>query len=304
MSLPFDGTIYKIGSRGHFFEMKDNLSLTPLEEYSKIHCDSGGESSGGERKYPSAIRFSITDYSGRKSDSGNSNNSDAGTGTFTVSYLVHPSVVDQMLQVCRANVGEMYTGVPTIAAYASGNSKKLDLLFAGVFMLVKKARVACVNIVQGKGHERGPFADMAHVMQAGKDILTKDLTPDAVNIPAPFWNFTYHAQKTNTYKRDDAGRVLCSQLEITRRQYLDNGAKSNNPWYVKIVNGYAFPKDNNGLTNFDPKTLVNAKSSEMRTDDEHMYEACWTCDHFIRTWENAYALPLILEGREKRFSNR
>lgn len=279
--------ICNVGGKNKFFDMRNALVLAYPEDYAMIHgC-------GGAKHAPtSGIMLTITDYS---------------NGTGDKSSFVHgnipPYLVDRMLAVCRANAGENSGGNPDLAAAMTIMNAKLDRIHAGLLSGFAKAVTACGNLVNKKGHEKGPMADFGQVMLAARNGLAdKEAKIDQISVRDSHTEFTYHQERVNMYRKDpNDGFVFVSVVDIARKQYSDKGETRKYPWAIKIKNFYAPPKEQaNGTTAYSASNARDVVECFIQISDDDMHRCCYAADHFIRVWENAAATSMVLEALEKK----
>ena len=279
--------IVTVGKKEKFFDMRNALNLAYVEDYAMIHgCG------GAKHASTSGIMLTITDYSG-------------GTGeksTF-VHGIVPPHIIDKMLAVCHQNAGTRVDGSADLAAAATVMNAKLDRILSGLLTGVAKGVAACGNIIKGAGHERGPIADLGQVVLAARNaIANKEADVQNFGIREPYTDFTYHQERVNTYRRDPKdGFVFVSVVDIARKQFNDKGDLRRLPWQIKIKNLYAPPIDQpNGTTAYSSGNARDVSECFVQVSDDEMLQCCYAVDHFIRVWEDANAIPLVLEGLQRR----
>lgn len=279
--------ICNVGGKNKFFDMRNALVLAYPDDYAMIHgC-------GGAKHAPtSGIMLSITDYS-------------KGTGEKScfVHSIIPPYLADKMLSVCRMNAGDFVGGNADLAACLTLINAKIERLYMGILSGAAKAVTACSNIVNGKGHERGPVADFGQVLLATKKCLVyKEAEIKPVTIREGHVEFNYHQERVNMYRKDaNDGFVFVSVLDIARKQYNEKGELRKYPWIIKIKNFYAPPKEQaNGTTAYSAAQARDTVECFIQITDDDMHRCCYAADHFVRVWENAMAIPQVLEAMETK----
>ncbi len=281
--------IYTVGGKNKFFDMRNALNLAYVEDYAQIHGLGGGKHAPN-----SGITLSITDYG------------DKSASKF-VTANVSPYIIDKMLAVCQQNAGNRVGGETDLAAALSTMNAKLDRIFAGLLNGAARAVTACGNIVKQRGHEKGPIADFGQVMKAARDGLAdKEADIKQFGVRNGYTEFTFHQDKVNVYRKDPkAGFVFVTVIDIARRQYNDKGDLRKYPWAIQIKNLWAPPIEQpNGTTAYSAGNARDVVEAFIQISDDDMHHCCWAADHFIRVWENANAIPLVVEGLKRRQQNR
>lgn len=276
--------IASIGGKDHFLDFRDALRVAPIEEYASLFS-SGGKDESGANRFKSGIRLTMTDNKAPK-------------GEKFFDYLVDPYVVDQLLQVCRANLGQQV------------NEGINAILF----------RIACVGkgILTGLQTIRNDPANGSLGSFASASLKASKVKQEELfgTIGNPFTDYSYSLKKVNPYAfykdpktgKEDRSLNKCSSLEITRTTYRLNPKtnaveRTGYPWMVKIMNCYAPPhKTDKGLNYFKSKEAKDGtlREASMYISDEDMYAACLTVMQFITVWQNAYCIPAVIAGRKRR----
>lgn len=284
--------IYTVGGKNKFFDMRNSLNLAYVEDYAMIHgCG------GGKHATNSGIMLSITDYS----EGGG--NGDSGKGSKFVFANISPYIVDKMLAVCQQNAGQRIGAEADIAAALSTINAKVDRVFAGLLSGTAKAVTACGNLVNKKGHEKGPMADFGQVLLAARNSFAdKEAEIKQFGVRSGYTEFMFHQDKVNVYRKDpNDGFVFVTVVDIARKQYNDKGDLRKYPWVIQIKNLWAPPIEQaNGTTAYSAANARDTVEAFIQISDDDMHHCCWAADHFIRVWENANAIPLVLEGLQKR----
>ncbi len=277
--------ICNVGGRNKFFDMRSALVPAYTDDYAMIH------GVGGSKHAPtSGIMLTITDYSEGKGDKSK-----------FVTGIIPPFLIDKMLAVCRQNAGEHLGGNADVAAALGVINAKMDRVYAGLLAGAAKAVTACSNLVSGKGHEKGPMADFGQVLLSMRKSLTdKEAGVQTFGIRDGHTEFTHHQERVNMYRKDPKdGFVFVSTVDITRRQYNEQGAERKYPWVIKLRNFWAQPKEQaNGTTAYVSSSARDVTECFIQISDDDMHRCCYTADHFIRVWENAVTIPLVLQGLE------
>ncbi len=270
-----EDVIASIGGKDHFLDFRDALRVAPAEEYATLFS-SGGKDGSGESRYKSGIRLTMTDDKAPK-------------GSKFFDFMIEPYVVDQMLQICRANLGQQV------------NEGINAILF----------RIACVGkgILTGLQTVRNDPANGSLGNFASASLKASKVKQEEIfgAIGKPFTDYALTLKKVNPYKMDGQ-YAKCSALEITRTAYRMNPKtnaveRTGYPWMVKIMNCFAPPhKTDKGLNYFKSKEAKEGTLREamMYISDEDMYRACLNVMHFISVWENAYCIPAVINGRRLR----
>lgn len=282
----FSNIIAKAAAKDKFLDFRNNLSLAKDEHYAMIHGIGGKEYAAN-----STIKLLMTDYTG-------------GTGnkSVTVNFNVTPDVVSKILEVCRRNIGtsvvsnggaKPVTSVPTIEeAYAlvtkiytegqkleDGNMAVSRAELTSLGKLIGTAREA---LNAQKGGSQGPSTAVEAV------------------------DFELKQDKVDAYaSKDSGGRVPVSTLLIKRETYRSNGELSKYPWTVKICNFKAKTNENkNGTISYDSKTMAENREAFIQISNDDMYRCCHRVESFVRIWENAVGIPLVLGGLETKEAKR
>ena len=276
-----------VGGKDKFFDLRNALNVAYVEDYAMIHgCG------GAKHASTSGIMLTITDYSGGTGDKSN-----------FVHGIIPPYMIDRILSVCQQNAGQRVDGCKDIAAEINGLKGVVTMLYKGILSGTVKALTACSNLVKGTAHESGPFADFGQVFLASKKALTDTSSEiPSVHVRDGYTEFTYHQERVNTYRKDpNDGFVFVSVVDIARKQYNDKGDVRKYPWQIKIRNFYAPPKEQaNGTTAYSASNARDSVECYIQISDDDMHRVCYAADHFIRVWENANAIPLVLQGLEIR----
>lgn len=282
----FSDAIYTIGGKNKFLDFRNGLNVAYPEDYAMLHG-----AGGGDHAHSSVIGVTITDYADAKN----------------VKFLranVSPHIVDQMLTVCRANIGERTDGSADLAAAMTGMNALLERVYGGLLGVVAKGVSACSKILKGTGHEKGPVADLGQIALAGRDAMTSDAEIRPFGVRHPYTEFTFHQDKVNSYRTDpNDGFVFVTVVDISRKEMNDKGEKRRYPWTVQIKNLWAPPINQpNGTTAYSATNARDVQETFFQATDDDMYHACWAVDHFVRVWENACCIPLVLEGAKRRLA--
>lgn len=288
--------IYSVGGKNKFFDMRNALSLANVEDYAMLHGVGGAK-----HAYSSGIMFSITDYSGRDSRT--------GKGSKFVSANVDPYRIDEILSVCRKNSGYTTGGEKSMSDAFTVLNAKLDLVCKGLASAFDLATKACGRIITKKGNANGPYADFGQVLRSARDAVITKPKPEEIlqlAIAESTTEYSFHQDKVNVYKVDqNDGFVFVTVVDISRRRFNEKGELRKYPWVVSIKNLWAPPiKKENGTTAYSASNARDVVECFMQISDDDMYRCCWTAEHFIRVWENANAIPLVLEGLQRREKNR
>ena len=289
MANDISDIICKVGGKNKFFDMRNSLNLAYVEDYAMIHGIGGGKHASN-----SGIMLTITDYS----DKNNSKFAHCN---------IPPYLIDKMLAVCQMNAGQRVGGEADLAAALSAMNAKIDRIFAGALNGVAKAVTACGNIVKGSGHEKGPAADFGQALLAARNALAdKDAEVTNFGARGGYTEFSFHQDKVNVYRKDPTdGFVFVTVVDIARKQYNDKGDLRKYPWAIQIKNLWAPPIDQpNGTTAYSAANARDAVECFIQISDDDMHRCCYMADHFIRVWENANAIPLVVEGLKRRQQSR
>lgn len=282
--------ICRADAKNKVFDMRDGLNLAYPEDYAMIHGTGGAKHAS-----VSGITLTITDYS---------------EGTGDRSKFAHanipPFLVDQMLSVCRQNAGTRVDGSGYLANALSLMNSKLDKLVVTSLTFFSKAVSACGSILKGKGHEAGPFADFGKVLKETRDVLATDGDVTAFAVGSGYTDYAYHQERVNMYRKDPKdGYVFVSVVDIARKQFSDKGEPRRLTWQVKIKNLWAQPREmTNGTTAYNSGTARDVVETFIQISDDDMYRCCYAVDHFVRVWENANGIPLVLDGLQRRKQQR
>lgn len=267
--------IVKKAQKGKFVECINSLNLAYLEDYAMVH------GAGGADHAPlSGISVAITDYGAKEK---------TGASTY-VKANVPCFVFDQILTVCRKNVGNEDNGL-------GGVYNSLAIITNGIGTFLNEGCIALKRIITGKGaSDKGPLADAGIVFRAALDAISS-----GGNVPRikTFTDYTYHQDRVNMYKVDPKdGFVSVTTLDILRQQPTND---RQNPWMIKVTNFYAKEKkEPNGTSSYVANTIRDKKEAFIYVSDDDMYDLAFKVTHFINVWEQAMGRPLVLNALRKK----
>lgn len=278
--------IAKTATKNKFFEIHDALVPAKEEHYAMLH------GIGGAHYAPvSGLRLTITDNSVKANNNGVS---------VYVKATVPRHVISQIFDVCRNNVGEKHD--MGITSALSSIMQRQQMIVQTATTAILQGIETCKNSVLGTGHPKGPVGDFGSVLKAAKQALTQPVPPMPI-AEKSFVNFSYHQDRVNVYKINDHGKAFVSVVDIKRNEFGTNGAKMRSPWMIKIANFYApYQTHENGTMSFVNKEseFEDKQEAYILISDDDMYRMCYTTEHFISVWENAFCLPNIIAAKEKK----
>ena len=265
------GTIAKAASKNKFLDFRNSLTLAYLEDYANI------QGIGGSKHAPvSGIKLLIQDNS-----NGGSQKAEANIPCW---------LIDKLLEVCRRNaVDVQFDGTAT--AY------QVDRTAKAVQVLLKGLANACGNLVTGKVHPRGPFAEFGSAVKKAGAVFTDFQQFPVPGFGKPYAEYSYRQERVNPYSRSQDGFVRVSVLTIQRKQFNAKGEVMKSPWSVNISNFEAAPNNQkNGTTSYQSNTKRNEVSLFIQVSDDDMWRCLYSVQHFISVWEMAYGIPLVQNG--------
>lgn len=283
------GAIAKAAAKDKFLDFRNALTLAFLEDYGNI------QGTGGANHAPvSGIRLLIQDNS-----NGQSKNADAILPCF---------MIDKILEVCKANIAapvdESRRKATEKATVFNGVSNAIEVssrLYLAMHQFVSNFMMSCANIVKGRGNQNGPYAEFGGSF---KKTIAALQTPTQTNtFPAnnPYMDYSYHQDRVYADKRhrnDPSYLASVTLMDITRKQFKQDGQISTYPWTVSINKFKAPPiYHKNGTTAYDAKAQkADEVSVFIQVSDSDMWKCCYTVQHFISVWEMAYGIPLVQNG--------
>lgn len=298
--------ITKTNGNNRVIDFRDGLSAAMQDKYATMH-QGGGKSTNG---YPSVIQMTICDFS-------------KGTGnkSVTVSVNLDPTLAYEWLDVCKASIGDVALPLYKKAVKKGGKAWETELVenelnqFAKALHCIPKTADAVTTLLKKVTRFFGdlvtkkvtPGSEDAHRMlgtafKEAKEAMTATAeSPKELSFSRGV-NYSYTQDKVNIYKKAADGFAPVSRLTVQHQCFrTSDGDASSYPWYFKITNGEArvMEKDS-GAATFDSKSLRNSTEAYILVSDRDMYRMMTRCTHFINCWENAYCIPLVLEGRAKR----
>lgn len=289
-----EGLIARVGGRNKFVDFRNALTLANSNDYAML------QGVGGKKHAPtSGISINMTESF---PDPNNPKGPPLKPSNF-VNAILPCYVIDQILAVCQKNSGA------TMVENKSLNnlSAKLNLIAAGFANSIQQGIKACANIVTGKAHEKGPFAEFGLVFKAAKEgIKSADTEQLQLEPSKTYTDYSYHQDRVNMYKRDkNDDFVSVSTVDITRTEYSANGDLMGYPWNIAVKTFWAPEvKKPNETSSYDGKRVRDITTVFMKVSDADMYRCCYAVEHFIRVWENAFCIPLVMNGVKNRDSQR
>lgn len=295
--------IAKANGRNKVVDFRDGLVPALVEDYAMMH------GAGGKGHAPaSVIKVTICDFS-------------AGTGdkSTTVSANISPDLCEQLLEVCRQNMGTYVVDnqFPVFAEQRATNIKLRKAADMGFSILQ--------NVVTFLGRftgaaEKGemPTSDKSALML--EKLLGKTMdramateppqTQPACLTMARHMDYSYSQDRVHNYAGSDFAPV--QRLTISHATYRRDGALSNYPWTIKIVNGRAKVRvQSTGATTFDASTLTDIKEAYIQVSDTDMFHMMNRVTHYIVAWESLVTVPVIEQGlaqkeieRQKRLADQ
>lgn len=287
---PVFGTIATVATKNKFIDFRDALTLAYVEDYGML------KGIGGKKHaYTSGIRILIQDNTG-KSTSANA--------------IVPEYVFDIIGEVCRQNLHSPKPDRSVVKATRRSGMEVIPGLLSAVsngFAAILNGGVqACANIVRGKGNQAGYVADIGGVLRNAESAF-KNGAQNSISLQNPYTDWQYSQTRVNIHKRGGDGFCPVSTCEIKRTQYRTDGQLSGMPWQVTITSFEAKAKEHdNGTFSPDMSTVRNSTSLFINITDEQMWYAVYSVQHFVRVWEDAYAVPLVRAGikaKEEQFAN-
>lgn len=295
--------IAKANSKDKVIDFRDGLVLANQQDYAMMH------GVGGKDYAPvSVIKVTICDFT-------------AGTGdkSVTVQASIRPEICDQLLEVCKKNLGSqpIINTHPLLEEQRAFNrklNKTADMLF-GILTSVLTILERVVSAAE-KNQMPGKAVIAASVQKRLAKIQQRALEAEEQPERPPFvlldhrTDFNYTQDRVHVQKKDANGFAPVQRLQIFRKTYADTegmrpGTEYKYPWQVRITNGRAeITVRDTGATTFNPSTLTDVTEAFIPISDADMYRMMYRVNHFISAWENLAAIPLIKKGEAQREAER
>lgn len=267
------GVIARIDAKGKILDMRDQLVLAAVEDYSMMHG-----AGGAKHEFKSTIKFFITDYSDEK----NSKTATANVG---------PEVISELLCVCEKTLGELYVPKPV-------NAEATNIALTMARSLLTTATKLTDGEDAGKLviNEGSLVALGKQISAAVKELAQYNaglITPAKPNV-----TYTHTQTRVHSFKTDPKdGKCPVELLSIYRQPFMTNGTVKQKPWTVKITKCRATPiTHEKGTVTYNTNSVVDSSDVFIMVSDEDMYAACYRVSRYIEVWEMIHCIPRVREG--------
>ncbi len=267
--------ITKANGKDSVIDFRDALCVSDIDHYARIHAK-GGKDSG----FPSCIKMYLCDY--RK-----------GTGdkSTTVSANLSPDIIFELYEACKRNVG---SGM-AISTASPGVTHLGSIASALTALLKHKSRRLGADY-------KGEQITKEQLLEDGKNIkaaLTGLSEQGAITLTGGV-DYGLVIRKANPYKRGNDGYAPFTTVQINRTSLKGTADLSRYPWYIKVVNGEApLNEKEGGAVNYDESKSRNVKEAAILISDRDMFRMMHQITEYIKIFENAYGIPVVLAGRKK-----
>ena len=277
--------IWTVGGNKKFFDMRNGLQLAYVKDYAMLY------GKGGKKHAPrGGIIFSITDYSGSKSQ--------------FAKATVPISLIYKIKVICEKNFGTDHNGVAEVASGVTYAIGKVDNMSNAFIKFCNFAIGACHRLLTGTS--KGTVAEIGNSLTEANKILMTNAPANPIPVREPYTEVVYHQERVNVYKHDPNDNfVPVSSCDVSRTQYRKDGSLSKLPWNITIKNFWAQPNNQrNGTTSYNARNVRDLVNVNINISDDDMYHAVILAEHFIRNWETAYCVNLIIQGMNaSRYNN-
>lgn len=259
--------IAKANGNKKVIDFRDKLVAAKQDDYAQMH------GVGGKNHSPnSTIQCMICDYS-------------KGTGDKSVSVKTNINV---------DTVYYIYENVRKVL-FKNENDSELTITAMGQSKMREAYKMLKEYKEKGIASEDKINTVLTLITEAGKEIR---------NGLSGEYDFTYTQDKVDIYKKTADGKAPVTKLTISH-QPLYNGKKSNYPWFIKITNGIAPIKEQDGGTvSYIGAQLQKTGEAFINVSDADIFRMISRVIRYIETWENAIVLPNIISGLQKREDER
>lgn len=290
--MPTSTIITKVNGRDKVIDFRDGLVPARLEDYANLH------GTGGSHHAPnSVIKVYVCDYSAGK-----------GEKSRTVSANLTPEVCEQLFEVCKRNIGtQVVDGNFAFFEEERAAVRKQNKLAEMQIYLIKHGSSLIRRYLEAS--EKPTAATMLASIQQIMDKSLQKLEASEAGtataaMPLPqHMDFNYTQDRVHNYdgKKEENGYAPVQRLQIWHQAYRKDGALSNYPWTVKIINGMAkVQEQQNGATTFSASTLTNTTEAFIQVSDNDMFKMMSKVNHFVRVWEDVVAADIVKKGESQR----
>ncbi|MCI8526898.1 MAG: hypothetical protein HFF17_13500 [Oscillospiraceae bacterium] len=289
--------IAKANGRNKVIDFRDGLVPAWTEDYAALH------GTGGKNHAPvSVIKIYICDYSNGKGDKSLTINANIGT-----------DLCEQIFEVCKGNLGSQVVAgdLPELVDQRSVNHAMIKNVAMNFGILNKCLTIlgrlaASAEDDQAKAPSIGLIAKAAsNLLGKVKDKATEEGPPVSTQpvIIQRHMDFNYAQDRVHAFGSGikEGDLVPVHRLQIFHQTYRQDGAASNYPWTVKIINAKAKVHfQATGATSFSSSTMTDVKTAFIQLSDADMFRIMSRVTHYINVWENTIAAEIVRRGREQR----
>ena len=257
MQFTISDVIYKTFGGDVTCDFSNNLVPAYKEDYANL-WGVGGK----DHARSSGIRITMTDTKQKVND--------PRTGaekSLTVRAQIPPYVFEQMLEICKKNIGATETGMSWLSFIANEISVRLRAFLYGA---------------------QQPNMD-------GQQIIPI----------RPYSDWEYFQPRC--VKDPNGGKIGDVTTLSIKRTHLYNGELSRYPWLFTISNFKAeVYESRTGGVNYNSKSVVEStkRSASIKLSDQTVWECCSKVLNFIHVWEQVVCVPLMAEGLTVRDRER
>ena len=257
MQYTISDVIFKTFGGDVTCDFSNNLVPAFKEDYANLWGVGG---SGHARS--SGIRITMTDTKQKIFD--------PRTGaekSLTVRAQIPPYVFEQMLEICKKNIGLTETGLSWLSFAVTEISVRLRAFLFGA---------------------QQPNMD-------GQQIIPI----------RPFSDWEYFQPRC--VKDPNGGKIGDVTTLSIRRTHLYNGELSRYPWMFSISNFKAeVYESKTGGVNYNAKSVLEntKRTASIKLSDQTVWECCSKVLNFINVWEQVVCVPLVAEGLTVRDRER
>lgn len=307
-------------------DFREALQIADVNHYAEIHHSGDRKQGGGKSTYPSRIQIYLVNKSG--SD---------GQRSVTVHASIAPELTFLWLKICEQNFGSTviplmqekkekqpngrwgYTRWPTQFGTHFQDTKSANKLVKG---LSYAALIFLKNRMQTLGGwlkgttAPGDYNDYTAEGQALKKMAASILGKQENAIQDESESYLFKVESKTDYEytqyrvqsksKKNGGYVPVTVLTVKhltfRSGQSDDKAKfSQSPWYIKIQQFDALPKEKaNGTVSYIPNSVQNKQEADINLSDEEFFIMMKKVTRFIDLWEIAYGVVLVKEGAAKQ----
>lgn len=292
-----DSIITKSNGRDKVIDFRDGLVAANTDDYANLHGVGGNKG-----KAPvSVIKTYICDYTKGK-----------GEGSLTVNASISPELCEQLLEICKQNLGAAVID-PSLSVLAEQRAvnKKLSKTADMMFGLTNNI-LTILNRIKEKDEApalKALATGMSNLFTKTRDAAAaKDDSPaQAPIVVARHCDFNYVQDRVHAFGENihEGSIVPVQRLNIFRQTYRNDGQMGKYPWTVKITNAKApVHFQDTGATSFSSAKMTDKQEAFIMLSDADMYRMMSRICHFITAWECSVGADVIRQGRKKRAEER